>query len=108
MQEDERGYASANDKSLSGYAKIEAKGDICKISFYAQNLRKDEDKYNMMLICDKKDNKQIVDLGKLDVSIAGKADYTKEYNVDNNGTFGVVFSILYCTSPIYWRNQVWR
>ena len=34
----------------------------------------------MMLICDKKDNKQIVDLGKLDVSIAGKADYTKEYN----------------------------
>lgn len=83
LQEDERGYASANDKSLSGYAKIEAKGDICKISFYAQNLRKDEDKYNMMLICDKKDNKQIVDLGKLDVSIAGKADYTKEYNVDN-------------------------
>lgn len=83
LQEDERGYASANDKSLSGYAKIEAKGDICKISFYAQNLRKDEDKYNMMLICDKKDKKQIVDLGKLDVSIAGKADYTKEYNVDN-------------------------
>ena len=33
LQEDERGYASANDKSLSGYAKIEAKGDICKISF---------------------------------------------------------------------------
>ena len=50
LQEDERGYASANDKSLSGYAKIEAKGDICKISFYAQNLRKDEDKYNMMLM----------------------------------------------------------
>lgn len=83
LQEDERGYANSNDKSLSGYAKIEAKGDICKISFYAQNLRKDEDKYNMMLICDKKDSKQIVDLGKLEVSSSGKADYTKEYNVDN-------------------------
>ena len=83
LQEDERGYANSNDKSLSGYAKIEAKGDKCKISFYAQNLRKDEEKYNMMLICDKKDSKQIVDLGKLDVSISGKADYTKEYNVDN-------------------------
>ena len=75
LQEDERGYANSEDKTLSGYSKIEAKGDKCKISFYAQNLRKDEDKYNMMLICDKKDNKQIVDLGKLDVSIAGKADH---------------------------------
>ena len=36
LQEDERGYSSENGKALSGYAKVEAKGDKCKISFYAQ------------------------------------------------------------------------
>lgn len=85
LQEDERGYASTDDKSLSGYSKIEAKGDNCKISFYAQNLRKDDGKYSMMLICCKKDDKKIVDLGKLNISDSGKGDCTKEYNVDNIG-----------------------
>ena len=83
LQEDERGYASANDKSLSGYAKIEAKGDICKISFYAQNLKKDNDKYYMVLICSKKDIKQIVNLGPLEVTDKGKGEVTKEFNVSN-------------------------
>ena len=40
LQEDERGYSSSDDKALSGYAKVEAKGDKCKVSFYAQNLKK--------------------------------------------------------------------
>ena len=43
LQEDERGYANSDEKTLSGYSKVEAKGDRCKISFYAQNLRKDDD-----------------------------------------------------------------
>ena len=41
LQEDERGYSNSSDKTLSGYSKIEAKGDKCKISFYAQNLKKE-------------------------------------------------------------------
>ena len=69
LQEDERGYANSEDKTLSGYSKIEAKGDKCKISFYAQNL--------------KKDIKQIVNLGHLEVTDKGKGEVTKEFNVSN-------------------------
>ena len=83
LQEDERGYANSEDKTLSGYSKIEAKGDKCKISFYAQNLKKDNDKYYMVLICSKKDIKQIVYLGPLEVTDKGKGEVTKEFNVSN-------------------------
>lgn len=83
LQEDERGYANYEDKTLSGYSKIEAKGDKCKISFYAQNLKKDNDKYYMVLICSKKDIKQIVNLGPLEVTDKGKGEVTKEFNVSN-------------------------
>lgn len=83
LQEDERGYANSEDKTLSGYSKIEAKGDKCKISFYAQNLKKDNDKYYMVLICSKKDIKQIVNLGPLEVTDKGKDEVTKEFNVSN-------------------------
>ena len=83
LQEDERGYANSEDKTLSGYSKIEAKGDKCKISFYAQNLKKDNDKYYMVLICSKKDIKQIVNLGPIEVTDKGKGEVTKEFNVSN-------------------------
>ena len=83
LQEDERGYANSEDKTLSGYSKIEAKGDKCKISFYAQNLKKDNDKYYMVLICSKKDIKQIVNLGPLEVTDKVKGEVTKEFNVSN-------------------------
>ena len=82
LQEDERGYANSDEKTLSGYSKVEAKGDRCKISFYAQNFRKDDD-YCVVLICCKKDMKQLVNLGQLKVNDTGKAEITKEYN-DNN------------------------
>lgn len=83
LQEDERGYSNSKDKTLSGYSKIEAKGDKCKVSFYAQNLRKDDDKYYMMIICCKKDTKQIVNLGPMEVSDTGKGEETKEYSISN-------------------------
>jgi hypothetical protein len=85
LQEDERGYANSSDKTLSGYSKIEARGDKCKISFYAQNLRKDNDKYYIMLICCKKDMKQLVNLGPLEISESGKGEVTKEYDIYNIG-----------------------
>ena len=83
LQEDERGYSNSSDKTLSGYSKIEAKGDKCKISFYAQNLKKDNENYYMMIICCKKDMKQIINLGPIEVTDTGKAEATKEYNVSN-------------------------
>ena len=91
LQEDERGYANSEDKTLSGYSKIEAKGDKCKISFYAQNLKKDNDKYYMVLICSKKDIKQIVNLGPLEVTDKGKGEVTKEFNVSNIAGLNLYF-----------------
>lgn len=39
LQQDEKINLESTEKALSGYAKVEAKGDKCKISFYAQNLK---------------------------------------------------------------------
>ena len=104
LQEDERGYANSDDKTLSGYSKIEAKGDKCKISFYAQNLKKDDDKYYMLLICCKKDTKQIVNLGPLDVSDSGKGEATKEYNVSNIAGLNLEFDKI-CGTAIAKMNN---
>lgn len=90
LQEDDRGYSSANEKALSGYAKVEAKGDKCKVSFYAQNLKK-ENKYSMILICSKKDCKQLIDLGPLEVNEVGKGDTSKEYYVNNIAGLGISY-----------------
>lgn len=89
LQEDENSHFGSVDKLLSGYAKIEAKSDKCKISFYAQNLKKDE-KYTIVLICYKKEVKQIVDLGALEVNEVGKGEAIKEYYI--NDIAGLNFS----------------
>ena len=91
LQEDERGYSNSNDKTLSGYSKIEAKGNSCKISFYAQNLRRDEEEYCILAICNKKDMKKILNLGKIAVSDGGKAEVTKEYPLDNVAGLGIPY-----------------
>lgn len=91
LQEDERGYSNSNDKTLSGYSKIEAKGNSCKISFYAQNLRRDEEEYCVLAICNKKDIKRVLNLGKISVSDGGKAEVTKEYALDNVGGLGISY-----------------
>ena len=82
LQEDKETHAASGEKALTGYAKIEAKSDKCKISFYAQNLKKEED-YSIVLICYKKDMKQIVDLGSLKVKDEGKGEVSREYYVNN-------------------------
>lgn len=91
LQEDERGHSSTSDKTLSGYSKIEAKGERCKVSFYAQNLKKDNNDYNVMLICNKRDSKQLIDLGRIVISDSGKGECTKEYFVDNIAGANVSF-----------------
>ena len=90
LQEDQRGYSASGDKALSGYAKVEAKGDKCKVSFYAQNLKQDE-KYSMVLICCKKDSKQLIDLGPLTVNDVGKGDTSKEYYINNIAGLGISY-----------------
>lgn len=80
LQEDEG--VSSGERALSGYSKIEAKGEKCKITFYAQNLKKEDD-YSIVLICCKKDVKQIVDMGPLVVTDKGKGEACKEYYSEN-------------------------
>ncbi|MDU5109784.1 MAG: hypothetical protein E6248_05025 [Clostridium sp.] len=107
LQEDERGYSSSNDKTLSGYSKIEAKGETCKISFYAQNLRHDEDEdYYILAICNKKDAKKIVNLGKLLVSEGGKAEVTKEYSIDNIGGLGISYDKISGAAIAKMKNEI--
>lgn len=107
LQEDERGYSSSNDKALSGYSKIEAKGETCKISFYAQNLRHDEDEdYYILAICNKKDAKKIVNLGKLSVSEGGKAEVTKEYSIDNIGGLGIGYDKISGAAIAKMKNEI--
>lgn len=105
LQEDERGYANSEDKTLSGYSKIEAKGDKCKISFYAQNLKKDDDKYYMVLICSKRDIKQIVNLGVLEITDKGKVEVTKEFNISNIAGLNLDFDKISGTAIIKINND---
>lgn len=83
LQEENRSSSSTADKSLSGYSKIEAKADRCKVSFYAQNLNNAGGQYNLLLICNKKDMRKIIDLGSVTTSENGKLDITKEFWSDN-------------------------
>lgn len=83
LQEDEKGFAFASDKLPSGYAKLEIKNDKCKVSYYVQNLKKDGTAYFMVLICGKKDTKNILNLGELNIDDHGRAEISKEYALEN-------------------------
>lgn len=89
LQEDEKGYSLASDKIASGYAKLETKNNKCKISYYVQNLKKDNTPYYMILICNKKDTKKIINVGEMNIDDYGRADIGYEYPVDNICNSGI-------------------
>lgn len=89
LQEDEKEQSVSKEKPLSGYAKIEAKADKCKISFYAQNVKKDDKNCFMTLICYKKDGKQIISIGELNIGTQGKCDTSVEFPIDDIAGLGV-------------------
>ena len=91
LQEDERGHSVSNDKPLSGYAKIEAKGEKCKIAFYAQNLKSADEKCHMALVCNKKDGNFILDLGLMNINSQGKAEASLECNTNNIGNLDISY-----------------
>jgi len=80
LQENDKGYGLSSDKAPNGYVKIETKNNKCKVNFYVQNLKKIEDDYHMVLVCDKKVGDKLIDLGKMKVD-SGKADMVLEYPV---------------------------
>ncbi|NEU04029.1 hypothetical protein [Clostridium senegalense] len=89
LQEDEKGHGLTSDKAPSGYTKIEVKNNKCKLSYYVQNLKKNDKNYYMALICDKDDVKNIINVSKLNIDDNGKADTACEYDVNNIGNTGV-------------------
>lgn len=91
LQEDERGHSVSNDKPLSGYTKIEAKGEKCKIAFYAQNLKSANEKCHMAVVCNKKDGNYILDLGLMNIDSQGKVEASLEYSTNNIGNLDVSY-----------------
>ncbi|GAA0116779.1 DUF7922 domain-containing protein [Clostridium senegalense] len=89
LQEDEKGHGLTSDKAPSGYTKIEVKNNKCKLSYYVQNLKKNDKDYYMALICDKDDVKNVINISKLNIDDNGKADTTCEYDVNNIGNTGM-------------------
>jgi hypothetical protein len=89
LQEDEKGYSLASDKIASGYAKLEMKNNKCKISYYVQNLKKEKTPYYMMLICNKKDIKNIIKIGEMNIDDYGRADICYEYPMDDVAGSGI-------------------
>ena len=83
MQEDERGYALASDKLPTGYVKLELKNDKCKVSYYVQNLKKEDAPYYMVLILGKKGTNKLIRIGELNIDDYGRADVSYEYNNNN-------------------------
>ncbi|OPJ61290.1 hypothetical protein [Clostridium oryzae] len=83
LQQDENGYSLASDKLPSGYTKLETKNDKCKITYYVQNLKKELEPYQMVLICSKKEMRKLVNLGNMTVDEYGRAEVSYEYNAAN-------------------------
>ncbi|MHC6181347.1 DUF7922 domain-containing protein [Clostridium sp. JNZ X4-2] len=89
LQEDEKGYSLASDKIASGYAKLEMKNEKCKISYYVQNLKKEKTPYYMILICNKKDIKNIIKIGEMNIDDYGRADVCYEYPMNDVAGSGI-------------------
>lgn len=84
LQEDEKGYGVAADKSPTGYAKLEIKNGKCRISFYVQNLKKEMKPYHMILIFNKNNNdKKLIKLGELNIDDTGRSEVSREYEAGN-------------------------
>lgn len=89
LQEYEKGHGLPPDKAPNGYVKLEMKNSTCKVSFYVQNLNKNMQEYNMMLISDKRSGNKILNLGELKLDQNGRTDVSMEYHAENIARSGI-------------------
>ncbi|WMJ79834.1 hypothetical protein RBU49_13285 [Clostridium sp. MB40-C1] len=89
LQEDEKGFSADANKFPTGYTKIEKKNDKCKVSYYVQNLKQDKEPYYMVLICNSKDTKKLIKLGKMNLDNFGSTEVSYEYEVSNLAGSGI-------------------
>lgn len=84
LQEDQKGYGLNANKAPSGYAKLEMRNDRAKTSFYVQDIKKQSGPYYMVLIAQGNGgNKELINLGLINIDDGGKADVTNEHDVNN-------------------------
>ncbi|WP_426348125.1 hypothetical protein ACPWSR_10155 [Alloiococcus sp. CFN-8] len=103
LQEAEKGYSIASDKPISAYTKIEGKNDSCRISFYAQNLKKDN--YHMLLICGKKGVNKNISLGPLNINEQGRAEVSGDYVINNIAGTGIPMNSISGAAIIILRDD---
>ncbi|PJI09022.1 MULTISPECIES: hypothetical protein [Clostridium] len=89
LQENEKGYEISSDKLPTGYAKIEIKNGKCKVSFYVQNLKKMSKPYSMLLVCDKKNTKKLIHLGKINIDEYGRSEISREFEESDIAGSGI-------------------
>ena len=83
FQEEDKGYGVAIDKQPTGYAKIEVKSGKCKITVYAQNLKRERGPYFFYMIDTVRTPVLFIKLGELKIDEAGMGETWWEYNEEN-------------------------
>lgn len=83
FQEEDKGYALAIDKQPTGYAKIENRNGRCKITVYAQNLKKEKGPYHFYVIDTVKTPAHVVKIGEVKIDEIGRGETCFEYNEEN-------------------------
>lgn len=83
FQEEDKGYGIAIDKQPTGYAKIEIRNGKCKITVYAQNLKKEKGPYHFCMIDTAKTPSQFIKVGEVRIDEIGRGENWWEFNEDN-------------------------
>ncbi len=84
LQEDQKGYGLDSNRTPSGYAKLEMRNDRAKTSFYVQDIKKQNGPYYMVLIAQGNGgNRELINLGQINIDEGGKADISNEHDVNN-------------------------
>ncbi len=91
LQESDKGYGLTPNKVPTGYAKVECKNNKCKITFYVQNLKKENLPYYMFLIASKKNTDKLINLGPIKLDSTGRSEVSMEYDQDNISGTNIAF-----------------
>ena len=83
FQEEDKGFGIAIDKQPTGYLKIETRSGKCKITVYAQNLKKEKGPYICCMIDTSKTPPLVARLGSIPVDDMGRGETWWEFNENN-------------------------
>ncbi|MCL2320755.1 MAG: hypothetical protein FWC47_01465 [Oscillospiraceae bacterium] len=105
LQESDKGYGITPNKVPTGYAKVECRNNKCKITFYVQNLKKDNILYYMFLIASKKNTDKLINLGHIKLDNTGRAEVSSEYDQDNISGTNISFDKISGAALVVMNNN---